>query len=54
MNSWQRIKEIYHEERVGRLHKTLELVLLLLELSRWVQQINIVRKHLITENQTHM
>uniref|UniRef100_A0A7C9CMT4 Uncharacterized protein n=1 Tax=Opuntia streptacantha TaxID=393608 RepID=A0A7C9CMT4_OPUST len=31
-----------HEEGVGGLNETLELVLLLLKLSRWVQQVNIV------------
>ena len=31
-----------HEERVWRLHKTLKFVLLLLKLSRWVQQVEII------------
>lgn len=35
-----------HEEGVRRLDKTLELVLLLLKLGRWVQQIDIVLKNL--------
>ena len=38
----------YHEERVGRLNKTLEFVLLLLQLHWRIQQINIVRKNLNT------
>lgn len=35
-----------HEERVGRLDEPLELVPPLLELSRRIQQIDIVRQHL--------
>lgn len=35
-----------HEERVGRLHQPLELVLLLLELCRRVKQVDIAREHL--------
>jgi hypothetical protein len=34
-----------HEEGIGRLDKTLELVLPLLKLSRWVKQIDIVLKN---------
>lgn len=36
----------YHEERIRRLHETLELVLSLLELRRRVQKINIVLENL--------
>lgn len=39
-------KDNYHEKRVGRLHKTLELVLPLLKLSRRVEQIDVVLKNL--------
>lgn len=35
-----------HEERVRRLNKSLELVLALLELSRLVQEVNVVRENL--------
>jgi hypothetical protein len=39
-----------HEEGIGRLDKTLELVLPLLKLSRWVKQIDIVLKNLFHIN----
>ena len=51
----QKIKNIHveaslafdiHEEGVGGLNKALELVLLLLELHRWVQQIDIILENL--------
>lgn len=38
----------YHEERIGRLNETLKLVLPLLDLSRRIQQIDIVLENLLT------
>ena len=40
----------YHEERIGRLNETLELVLLLLKLGWRIQQINVVLENLKSQN----
>lgn len=44
-----RREAIYHEERIGRLDESLELVPPLLELGGRVQQIDVIRENLISD-----